>query len=543
MLSELHVRDLALIEEAWLEFDQGLTVLTGETGAGKTALIGAVKLLVGERADSSLVRSGASEAVVEGRIETPDGEMVARRRLSADGRSRCTLDGEMATVGELAERLGSLFDLHGQHDHQALLRPARHVFYLDRFIGAKATEALDAYRTAKAECSAAVLRLRELEDELREAEERADHLRFVLEDIDKVDPRPGEDREMEARLPALRHGERLALAAAEAHSALKDDEGAIDRTAVALSALDSVAGLDPALDEMRASLAEASILLDELGTEIRRYGESIEHDPAALDMAQARLAALADLKKKYGPELEDVLKTREESEERLLSLEAGDEELARVRAEAEKARERLEHSAAELTTVRTEAVPAFTGSLARAVEDLSLSGARFEVSIEELPFEEWTADGPHVVEFLFSSALDQPTRPLAKIASGGEISRVMLALKSVLGSADDVPVLIFDEVDAGIGGNAAIAVGRRLSELASDHQVLVVTHLAQVAAFADRHLVVEKETSDGVTRTYVRAVEGQERVREIARMLSGAETQTGLAHAEELLETCGKQVC
>lgn len=535
MLQELHVRDLALIEEAWIEFGPGLTVLSGETGAGKTALIGAIKLLVGERADSTLVRAGASETVVEGRVQTDSDDIVARRRLTADGRSRCTLDGSMATVGEMAARLGPFFDLHGQHEHQALLHPARHVGYLDRYAGPSAQDVLAEYGVARASFTEVAERLRELETQMAEVEQKADYLRFVVEEIDKIAPEVDEDAELERRLPTLRHGEKLSTAADEAFGALRAEGGATDRVTSAIVPLESVSGLDPALDEIRERLAEVGTVLDDLGATVRDYGQGIEHDPSALNVVEARLAALATLKKKYGPELSDVMRVREENAERLAALQAGDEGLADARKAVDLAEARLRAAGKRLATLRVEVAPSFTDELAATVEDLALTGARFEVRLEDLPFGQWTADGPQRAEFLFSSATDQPTRPLVKIASGGELSRVMLALKGVLGKADQVPILVFDEVDAGIGGSAAVAVGRRLAELSSTHQVLVVTHLAQVAAFADAHLVVRKSEEDGSTKTVVRSVEGEERVTEIARMLSGGETEAGRAHAEELL--------
>ncbi len=537
MLEELHVRDLALIEEVWLEFGPGMTVLTGETGAGKTALVGALKLLIGERADSTLVRAGAEETLVEGRIRVGASEFVAKRRVSADGRSRCHLDGEMATVGQLSETLGPLFDLHGQHEHQALLSPSNHCGYLDRYIGEPAATALAAYREALHGFRQARDSLREAETRRLEAESRVDYLRFVANEIASAAPTDGEDAELDRRMPALRHSEKLSEAASEAFAVTRGDSGASDALALALSALERVKGLDPALDELVARLSDAAAQIDEVGLELRQYGEGIEHDPRALDAAEARLSTLAGLKKKYGPQLSDVIRTREEAENTLSSLEDSEGGLSGFRARLEEAQSDLQAKAARLSTLRHEAVCLFVHELEGAVAELAMPGARFDVSLEELDFEGWTQDGPHRLEFLFAPAEDQPFRPLAKIASGGEVSRVMLAMKGVLGEADQVPVLVFDEVDAGIGGATATAVGRRLAELARSHQVLVVTHLAQVAALADSHLVVEKLVCDGSTSTLVRVVEGDDRVAEIARMLSGGESATSLAHAEELLAT------
>jgi len=535
VLEELHVRDLALIKEAWLEFGPGMTVLTGETGAGKTALLGALKLLLGERADSTVVRAGAAETVVEGRFLAGGEELIAKRRLSADGRSRCTLDDEMATVGALADRVGPLVDLHGQHEHQALLSAATHVGYLDRRAGEPAVLALGAYREARSAHRIAVDARDSLATTLAEAAKNADYLRFVADEIGRVDPKPGEDEALEARLPALQHGERLAEAASDATNLLRGDGGALDRLALASAALKKVADIDPVLDELAARLAGVSALGDDVSAEMRTYRDRIEHDPAALDEVLSRLSELSGLTKKYGPRLEDVLKTRQEALSALAAHDAGAQAMDEAARAVEETQAGLRTTADALAAVREAAAPEFVEALADAVADLAMGGTRFEVSVTVLPFDSWTVDGPHRIEFLYAPAAAQPARPLARIASGGELSRVMLALKSVLGEADTVETLVFDEIDAGVGGATATAVGRRLAMLARGRQVVVVTHLAQVAAFADAQLVVSKDVAGDEAATSVVRVEGDSRVAEIARMLSGNDSEASLAHARELL--------
>lgn len=536
MLEEIHVRNLALIEEAWIEFGPGMTVLTGETGAGKTALVGALKLLVGERADSAMVRSGASEAVVEGRFELEGGEVVARRKVTADGRSRCTIDGSLATVGELARILGPVVDLHGQHEHQSLLTSSRHASFLDRYIGEEAETAGARYRETRESFLAATAELDRLTSRLADAERRADYLRFVLEEIQAVDPRPGEDDELERRLPALVHAEKLTASANEAAERLRGEGGAADAFGEALEALRRVDGLDPALDTLARRLGGLAAELEDAGAEVRAYAETLEHDPVAIDEVQSRLSALSGLKKKHGPSLDLVFEVRDDAISRLAEVESGDTEIAQVNERIAAARSELEMAADARGGLRRERSEQFTHALAEAIAGLNMSGARFEIAFERLEFDSWGPDGPDRIEFLFAPAEGEAARPLAKIASGGEISRVMLALKSVLGGADDVPVLVFDEVDAGIGGVTGLAVGARLAGLATDRQVIVVTHLPQVAAYATHHLVVDKSVVDGRTATAVTRVEGPARVAEIARMLSGSDTDASLAHAGELLE-------
>jgi len=535
MLDELHVKDLALIEEAWLELGPGMTVLTGETGAGKTALLGALKLLLGERADTGSVRAGSPEALVEGRFTSAGVDVLVRRRVGVDGRSRCAINGEMATVGSLAETVGPLVDLHGQHEHQALLGASSHVGYLDRWAAEFVEPARAAYAAAFGGYGDALREHEELAERLETAARDADYLRFVAEEIGRVDPAVGEDEALRARLPALQHAEKLAEAASSAARALREDGGAIDRVGEATAALSRVQGIDPVLDEIASRLAEVQTLLDDTSATAREYRDTIEHDPRKLDETLARLSALSGLTKKYGPTLDDVIARRSDALAALACREEGTSALAAAAERVESARTELTRAGRSLASARESAAPDFVAAIESATEDLAMAGASFEVSFSELPFERWTAEGPHRVEFLYAAAPGQPRRSLTRVASGGELSRVMLALKGVLGAADTVETLVFDEVDAGIGGATATAVGARLSQLAKGHQVVVVTHLAQVAAFADDHLVVSKHVSDAGAATAVYRVSGDERVAEVARMLSGIDSEASLSHARELL--------
>ncbi|MDI6713191.1 MAG: DNA repair protein RecN [Anaerosomatales bacterium] len=536
MLLDLHVKDLALVEEVWLELGPGMTVLTGETGAGKTVLVGALKLLLGERADASAVREGAAEALVEGRFLVDGEERLVKRRIGADGRSRCAVDGEMATVGMLAQVLGDVVDLHGQHEHQSLLSPARHAGFLDRYLGEEAGSALVAYHEAYREHREAAKALGALRELIEERDQRADLLRFTVEEIEAVAPAPGEDSEIEERLARMRNADRLVTAAEESWRALKADGGAIDLLGAAERALAGASSLDPALGPLADEVRAIAERVNDIGLEIKSYESSIEHDPAVLESLEARHAAIRQLVRKHGGSIESVLAVAAEAKSELERLESADLEVAAAEARARDARDALLAAGERLSAVRAEGARRFTEALRAAAADLAMPNAAFDVVFEDLPFERWTLDGPHKVEFLFSASGSERPRPLAKIASGGEMSRVMLALKSILGAADQTPVLVFDEVDAGIGGATAVAVGKRLKSLSYRHQVLVVTHLAQVAAFADRHIVVEKRVgADGREVTAAREVSGEARVSEVARMLSGGATDVGLEHARELL--------
>jgi DNA repair protein RecN (Recombination protein N) len=443
----------------------------------------------------------------------------------------------MATVGALADTLGPLVDLHGQHDHQELLRPATHASLLDRF--ASSESLADSYGAAFRAHAAAASELARVSAAMGDREARLASLQATMSDIDRVAPEPGEDEAITARLPRLRHGERLAVASSTAHRLLTEEGAASDRLSEALSALRRVGGIDPALDAMAETLAELDTRLGGLAQRVRDYGEAVEYDPAALEEAEGRLAALTVLKRGWGPTLADVVAARAAAEDEAATLGAGEAGLERVRESVAAADAALRDAAAALMAAREQAGPIFESRLADASRDLAMPSARFEVSRTALEREAWRSDGPERVEFLYAPGPGETSRPLARVASGGEVSRVMLALKSVLGHADTVPVLVFDEIDSGIGGATAVAVGRRLKSLAGGRQVLVVTHLAQVAAFADAHLVVEKTRSGGRDRTGVRAVTGDERIGELARMLAGSETDTSLAHARELLASVG----
>lgn len=535
MLEELIVSDVALLKRGHLEFHPGMTVLTGETGAGKTALVSALKLVAGGRADVSAVRDGASEAVVQARFVVEGDEVVVRRRLGADGRSRCYLDDDMVTVTALAERVGPLIDLSGQHEHQSLLRPSTHVGYLDRWAGPPVSDALRAYREALESHAELAMRVKSLEDESSRLTADVELQRYLLEQIDGVDPVAGEYETLSARLPVLQNADRLAELASTALADLRSEGGALDRLARAADELARAAASDPSLERLAARVSEASVVVDDISADVRAYADSIDADPGELARVLDRLGALDGLVKRFGPRLEDVFEKRERAR-RALSIDGeGDRELEEARAGLHEARARLDEAAARLDAARSEAVPSFESRLAGSVAELGMAGAAFSIAVTALAPERWTPSGPSAYELLFSPGPGVAPRPLARIASGGELSRVMLAVKGVLLGDGATETLVFDEVDAGIGGSTAWAVGERLASLARSYQVVVVTHLAQVAAFADAQLVVEKCVEDGVVTTSVRSVEDDGRVAEIARMLSGRVDDAALEHARALL--------
>ena len=541
MIDEIRVENLALIREASLVPCSGLTVLTGETGAGKTALLSALKLLMGERADASSVREGEAGLVVEGRFfkgaDDPEGFGVVRS-VSADGRSRVKIDGSISSVRELASRVGSMIDLCGQHEHQSLLDSANHVRMVDSWAADTIAPILDDYRAKLHLARAAAAELARVTEASRSKGALLDEARFTVERISEVDPRLGEYEELEESLPRAEHAEALASAANDAQSLLSEENAALDSLNGAIAELQRMAGVDKKLSEFADSLAEASILIEDAAADLRRYRDSVDFDPEELARQQDRFAQLKGLLRQYGPTMDDVFARLESSKELLSLVDDAEERVKRARLELDAAESDLVQAARALMKARTVAGPRFCREVVRQMARLEMGGAEVLWDERELPRERWTDSGPSICELLYRSGSGLTPRPLKRIASGGELSRVLLAAKVVMGSADHAGTLVFDEVDAGVGGATARSLATVLADLAKTHQVIVVTHLAQVAVVADAHYVVRKaDTGSGIPETSLVPVEGDERVAEIARMLSGDSSPESLAHARAMLES------
>ena len=541
MIDEIRVENLALIREASLVPCSGLTVLTGETGAGKTALLSALKLLMGERADASSVREGEAGLVVEGRFfkgaDDPEGFGVVRS-VSADGRSRVKIDGSISSVRELASRVGSMIDLCGQHEHQSLLDSANHVRMVDSWAADTIAPILDDYRAKLHVARAAAAELARVTEASRSKGALLDEARFTVERISEVDPRLGEYEELEESLPRAEHAEALASAANDAQSLLSEENAALDSLNGAIAELQRMAGVDKKLSEFADSLAEASILIEDAAADLRRYRDSFDFDPEELARQQDRFAQLKGLLRQYGPTMDDVFARLESSKELLSLVDDAEERVKRARLELDAAESDLVQAARALMKARTVAGPRFCREVVRQMARLEMGGAEVLWDERELPRERWTDSGPSICELLYRSGSGLTPRPLKRIASGGELSRVLLAAKVVMGSADHAGTLVFDEVDAGVGGATARSLATVLADLAKTHQVIVVTHLAQVAVVADAHYVVRKaDTGSGIPETSLVPVEGDERVAEIARMLSGDSSPESLAHARAMLES------
>lgn len=537
MLDEIHVSNVALIRDARLVPSPRLTVLTGETGAGKTALLSALKLLMGERADASLVREGAEAAMIEGRLyeSARDTEgFCAQRRVSADGRSRARIDGSMASVRELFERVGRHIDLCGQHEHQRLLDASEHLALVDAWASASISAPLEAYRSCLKEARAAARELERVEEASRAQGSRVEEARFVCARIDEVAPVAGEYEELEKLLPRSEHAESLARCAHEAQEMLSGEGGALDGLNAAICELSRLVSVDPVLAGFSDTLAEASITLEDVASDLRRYRDGIDFDPAELARLQERFASLKGLCRQWGPTMEDVFAKRDEARELLSLVDDGEERVVRARSERDAAESRLASAARALMRARDAAAPRFCREVVRQMARLEMGRAEIVWESRPLPREKWGVDGPASCELLYRSGAGLTPRPLRRIASGGELSRVLLAVKVVLGGADGVETLVFDEVDAGVGGATARALAGVLADLARSHQVIVVTHLPQVAVVGDVHYVVRKTDGD-IPETQLLSVEGDERVEEIARMLSGDTGSASLEHARQLL--------
>ena len=545
MIDELHVTDVALIRDADIQPASGLTVLTGETGTGKTALLSSIKLLVGERADAGAVREGASGLAVEARLFLPGDDeegTVVRRRVSADGRSRVEMDGHMSSVRELADKVGASIDLCGQHEHQRLLKVQTHVDLLDAWAGEEAASARAAYVQALRGAADAQAELERIREMGRSAQERVDEAAFVLRRIDEVGPSVEEHDELEETLPRVEHAESLLRAAYEAREALTGEDGVLETLSGASALLSDASAHDASLARFAETLESSIIDIEDVASDLRSYQDSMDFDPDTLNEMQQRMAAYQGLLRTYGPRVEDVLRRRDEAAELVAAVQNGDEMERRARRRLEAAEADLARAAKALDAVRAAAAPELARAVSKEMAALEMGSAEVTFQMEGLPREQWHAAGPSKVELMYRPAAGMTARPLRRIASGGEISRVMLAVKVVLGeragsAGTGAETLVFDEVDAGVGGATAVALAKVLARLAKSHQVIVVTHLAQVAVMAERHYLVSKSATgeDALPETSLTKISGEERVAEIARMLSGSATEASLAHARELL--------
>ena len=559
MIIDITINDLGVISEARLPLGPGLTVVTGETGAGKTMVVTALSLLLGSRADSARVRQGSAATWVEGRFvvagNTPvvervqelgaiieNGEIMLAREVQSEGRSRAVIGGRTAPVSALSDLAEHLVVIHGQSDQIRLKSESAQRDALDRFAGSELAAILAEYQRAFQD-------YRDREDERRVLQEASDKrareasdLREALEDIEALNPQPGEDVALVETLARLTNTEDLRVAAAHAKKALSGDDAAMDSIDVAtlldeaLRALDRVSAFDATLVPIRTSLAEAGYQIAEANTQLASYLAGLDSDGGvSLEQTHERVSALNQLIRRYGPTLDDVLELQRTGSARLLELDQDSDTLARLEEQAEQALAHATELAGALSVLRKRAASELAEAVTKELAALAMPNASLHVEVNAT--ETLTLHGVDQVSILLAAHPGAEPLPLGKGASGGELSRVMLALEVVIAGTDPVATFVFDEVDAGVGGASALEIGRRLDALAHSSQVIVVTHLAQVAAFANNHLRVIKDTDGMVTTSSVAVLEGDARVAELARMLGGmADSQTALSHAKELIE-------
>jgi DNA repair protein RecN (Recombination protein N) len=568
VLEELRITGLGVIDDTTLRLTRGMNVITGETGAGKTMVVTGLGLLFGGRADAGRVRADPGRAVVEGRLRLSgaladsvlarvsdagaevddDGSVLLSRTVTIEGRSRAHVGGRSMPVSMLSEVGEQVVAVHGQSDQLRLLRPAEQRSALDRFAGPEHEKLLETYREAHSRWRAVVDDLADRRRNARERGQEADLLKLGLDEISRVDPQPGEDEDLRNEAQRLEHAEGLRVAAAVAAQALaggvevtEDTPDAATLLGHARRTLEAQAGVDSALGDLAARLEEAATLVGDVSAELSAYLGALDADPARLETIYERRAALRGLTRKYADDVDGVIAWADHARTRLAVLDTSDEQLEELERERQRLETTVSELAGRLTAARTEAAGRFSEQVSVELAGLAMPHSRVEVAV--VPRAEGPGpDGADEVELRLLAHRGAPSLPLQKGASGGELSRVMLAIEVVFAGAGGPPTLVFDEVDAGVGGQAAVEIGRRLARLARTHQVLVVTHLPQVAAFADRHLVVAKDTGGAITTSGVRIVEETERSRELARMLAGLpDSDLGIAHAEELLAVAGRE--
>jgi DNA repair protein RecN (Recombination protein N) len=551
MLTELRIRNFALIDQLAVRLGPGLNVLSGETGAGKSIIVGALSLLLGERASADVVRTGADRASVEGvfepgdrpelrrwleehGLEAEDGVLILKREVAIEGRNRAWINGSPTTAGLLGDLGGLLVSLHGQHEHQTLLRRDEQRAILDAYAANGAL--VDEVSGAHAALREVRREIEELEARRREATQRADFLRFQAEEIEAAELDPAEEETLEDEARRLSHSEELqALSGALFDALAESDRGLVSEVGSLQRTIEQLIRIDPGQAPVQELYDGAYYALQELAERMERYAATVEHDPARLDGIRRRQDLLFRLRSKYGGTLEDVMELGRRARAELDLIDGAGFEISALRRRETEAAERLDRLASDLTARRREALDRLAKQVGGVLPELGMTGGRFEGVAIALP--EPGPAGAEEIEFRVSLNKGFEPKPISQVASGGELSRVMLALKTILAELEAVPTLVFDEVDAGVGGRVALQLGDKMRAVAGTHQVFAITHLPQIASRAHTHLTVRKVEREGITATQVELLEPEARVAEIARMLGGdPESGISLEHARELLD-------
>ena len=554
MLSELSITNFAIIEGLSISFEKGLTVLTGETGAGKSIIIDAIHLLVGGRGSSDFVRHGEERAEIEGLfllenastvydkaqelgIKIEDDMIVLRREITKSGKSVCRINGKLVTIAILREMGGSLVDIHGQHEHQELMDETKHLSLLDQFGSKQITKSLSEYEQIYAKYEQAIRKLKSLNDNEQQMAQRVDLYQFQLNEIVQAQLQLDEDEKLMDEKKQLSNFERIFESVQTSYNALKDEQKGLDWISLVMGEMETAAELNSEYKDMAEAVSNSYYMLEEVAGSLRSQLDNLEYDPQRINEIEARLNEINGLKRKYGQTISGILEYGAKIEEELETLLNKETHIDQLRKEISSLKKDLIIEGNELTSLRKRLAGDLTDAIHNELKQLYMQKTVFEVKINS--GETFISkSGMDEIEFYLSTNPGEPLKPLSKIASGGELSRIMLALKSIFSKHQEITSIIFDEVDTGVSGRVAQAIAEKIHKVSTDSQVLCISHLPQVAAMADTHLYIEKETQDGRTKTKVKDLDHEGKIKEIGRMISGVEiTDITKKHAQELLET------
>lgn len=554
MLRELDIRNFAIIDALTVSFSEGLTVLTGETGAGKSIIIDAVHLLAGGRGSQEFIRHGAKKAEIEGlfsledeqhpvfrRLEEfgiswSDGDILLRRELNDKGKNVCRINGKLVTISILREVGASLIDIHGQHETQELMDEKQHLYLLDQFAGKSLAKSKESYNQTFDRYTKLKREFSSYTENEQQIAQRIDLLTFQLQEIEAAELVLGEEEELVSERKKLQNFNKIYESISAAHEAIQGESKGLDWIGSAMSELEHAAAVDETFTGSSETLSSAFYLIQDTGTEIKRILDDMEFDPARLNEIEQRLAAIQSLKRKYGASVEDILLYHEKQTDELDKLVNRDQRYQLDQEKLKELTEDLRIEAEELTILRKKAAKSLGKAIMEQLKELHMAKASFEVNFAVLPNGRFDRNGHDAISFYISTNLGEPLKPLTKVASGGELSRMMLALKTIFSKHQGITSIIFDEVDTGVSGRVAQAIAEKIAAISVHSQVLCISHLPQVAAMADQHLFIEKRVDKQRTTTSVTELDGRERTEEMSRMLSGAEiTDLTLQHAQELL--------
>lgn len=536
MIHHIRIQNFAIIEETDIDFEDGLNIITGETGSGKSIVIEAISLALGSRADSAFVRHGAAKAIVELAGELDGAEIVITREVSAAGKNLCRLNGQLVTLAQLQETCRRLADIHGQYDNQSLLNPDNHIRLVDSYHQAEIEPVRQRFDEAYGAYHQIQSRLNQLLARERDDLKKMDFYRFERDEIDKADLSPGEDDALSEQASLLQNSEKIFAGIETAYGLLNEsDTAATGAMGSALSALQSIAGFSKDIASVTEDFADLYYRLEDVSASLREIRDRITFSPEELDSVIARLSLIDTLKRKYGSTIEEILAYRDRIDEELSQIENFDQIKAQLETDAKQAYDRLSQCADNLTEVRRASAEELSASIEKELHDLNFAEAKLQIDFRRP--EAVGPDGNDIVEILITTNKGEPLKPLVKVASGGEISRIMLAIKNITGTCDNIPTMIFDEIDAGISGVTASVVGRKLKEISKSHQIICITHLPQIAACGSASYRIYKETDADKTYTHVDRLTDAQAVDEIARLLGGDNiTETTRKSAAELIQ-------